>query len=158
YPVFAMTALVPWTFFANAFAQSSNSVVTNSTLVTKVFFPRLIIPISAVFSGVVDLAIAVALLLVVLVVYKVELTARLLLLPAFIVLAVAVALGAGFWLSALNVRYRDVRYILPFLVQIWMFASPVAYSSSLVPEPWRTVYGLNPMVGVIDGFRCLLLG
>lgn len=158
YPVFALTALAPWTFFANALAQSSNSVITNSSLVTKVFFPRLIIPMSAALAGIVDLVIALMLLVGALVVYRVPLTAGILLLPLVAVMAIAVALGAGFWLSALNVRYRDVRYALPFLVQIWMFLSPVAYSSSLVPGPWRTLYGLNPMSGVIEGFRHLLLG
>jgi lipopolysaccharide transport system permease protein len=157
YPVFALAGLVPWTFFANGLAQSSNSLVGNVNLITKVYFPRLAIPISAILSGLVDFAVAFSLLAAAMVFYGVGITWKVLLLPVLVLLAVTTALGVGLWLSALSVEYRDVRYVVPFLAQFWMFATPIAYPSSLLSEPWRTVYGLNPMVGVVEGFRWALL-
>ena len=157
YPIFAFAALVPWTFFANGLLQSSNSLVMNTNLVTKVYFPRLAIPISTTLAGVVDFCLALVVLLGMMAFYGLRPNVRILWLPAFLLLALVSALGVGLWLSALNVRYRDVRYVVPFLVQFWMFATPIAYPSSLLPEPWRTVYCLNPMVGVVEGFRWALL-
>jgi lipopolysaccharide transport system permease protein len=156
YPVFALAALVPWTYFANALTQAGNSLVDQHQLLTKVYFPRLLLPLAAVIAGLADLVIAFALLLVVLAWYGITPSIRLLAAPAFVLLAVASAIAPGIWLAALNVRYRDVRYVIPFLVQIWLFATPVAYSSSLVPERWRPLYGLNPMAGVVDGFRWMV--
>lgn len=158
YPVFAYTALVPWTFFANGLNQSANSLVGNSNLITKVYFPRLVIPISSVLSGILDFCFAFLVLLGMMLCFGIHLTAAVIWLPFFLGLALITALGAGLWLSALNVEYRDVRYVVPFLAQFWMFATPIAYPSSLLAEPWRTLYGLNPMVGVIEGFRWVLLG
>jgi lipopolysaccharide transport system permease protein len=158
YAMFAYTALVPWSFFANGLTQSSSSLVGSSNLITKVYFPRLLIPISAVVSGVVDFVLAFAVLLLLMVYYQVPPTLHVGFMPLFLLLAFITSLGAGLWLSALNVKYRDVRYVLPFVIQFWMFATPIAYSSTLLPQPWRTLYGLNPMVGVIDGFRWALLG
>jgi lipopolysaccharide transport system permease protein len=158
YPIFSYAALVPWTFFANGVTLSSNSLVGNSNLITKVYFPRLSIPIAAIGAGLVDFAIAFGVLLGMMVFYGVAPTAAAVWLPLLILLAIVTALGVGCWLSALNVQYRDVRYAVPFLVQFWLFASPIAYSSSLLEEPWRTVYGINPMAGVIEGFRWALLG
>jgi lipopolysaccharide transport system permease protein len=158
YPVFTLAALVPWTFFANGLTQSSNSLVTNANLVSKVYFPRLAVPIASILSGLVDFALSFLLLVGFMLIEGVHPTAHMLWLPAFLLLAIGTSLGVGLWLSALNVEYRDVRYVVPFLVQFWMFATPVAYPSSLVPEPWRSWYGLNPMVGVVEGFRWSLLG
>jgi lipopolysaccharide transport system permease protein len=158
YPIFAYTALVPWMFFANGVAQSSNSLVGNATLITKVYFPRSIVPLSSIFSGILDFGLSFLVLLGMMLFYRMPLTGRILSVPFLLVLALVAALGAGLWLSALNVQFRDVRYAVPFLVQAWMFASPIAYPSSLLKEPWRTVYGLNPMVGVVEGFRWALLG
>jgi lipopolysaccharide transport system permease protein len=158
YPVFAFTALVPWIFFANGLTQASNSLVGNSNLITKVYFPRIMIPISSVLSGTFDFALAFAVLLGMLAYYRMPVTSAICFLPLFLLLALVTALGAGLWFSALNVRYRDVRFVMPFLVQIWMFATPIAYPSSLIPGNWRILYGLNPMVGVIEGFRCMLSG
>ena len=158
YPVFSLAALVPWTFFVNGLTQSSNSLVGNVNLITKVYFPRLAIPLSAIFSGLVDFGIAFIMLLFVMFGYGIGLNSHVVWLPAFILLAIVTALGVGLWLSALNVEYRDVRYVVPFLTQIWMFATPIVYPSSLLQEPWRTVYALNPMVGVVEGFRWALLG
>ncbi len=158
YPVFAFAALVPWTFFATTLGLSSNSLVSSANLITKVYFPRLIVPLASVLSGVVDLAIAFVVLLGMLAWYGIPLAATALWIPAFALLAIVTAAGVGVWLSALNVEFRDVRYAVPFLVQFWMFATPIAYSSSHVPERWRGLYGLNPMVGVVDGFRWALLG
>jgi lipopolysaccharide transport system permease protein len=157
YPVFAYVALVPWTFFANSVTQASNSLVEHEGILTKVYFPRLLVPTAAVLAGFVDVGIAFVVLLVMLLVFGVTPGVAVLALPLFLLFAAATALAVGLWLSALNVRYRDVRYTLPFIVQLWLFASPVAYPSSLVPEPWQLLYGLNPMVGVIDGFRWALL-
>lgn len=158
YPVFAFTGLVPWTFFANGLSQSSNSLVQNANLLTKVYFPRLALPLATVLSGVVDFALSMVVLVGIMMYYGVQVTANILWLPALLLLALATALGVGLWLSALNVEYRDVRYTVPFLTQVWLFATPIAYPSSLLPEPWRTLYGLNPMVGVVEGFRWALLG
>jgi lipopolysaccharide transport system permease protein len=158
YPIFSFAALVPWTFFANGLTQSSNSLVGSSNLITKVYFPRLIVPISAVVSGIVDFALAMLVLLAMMAYYRVPPTANALLLPFFVLVAMVTSLGVGLWLSALNVEYRDVRYVLPFVVQFWMFATPIAYPSTLLGEPWRTIYGLNPMAGVIEGTRWALLG
>jgi lipopolysaccharide transport system permease protein len=158
YPLFALAALVPWTFFANGLTQSANSVVASQNLVTKVYFPRLAIPIATVLGGALDFALAFALMLVLMPYYGVSLSARVLLVVPFSLLALVTALGVGFWLAALNVQYRDVRYTVPFLVQIWLFATPIAYPSSLLSEPWRTIYGVNPMVAVVEGFRSALLG
>jgi lipopolysaccharide transport system permease protein len=156
YEVFALAALVPWTYFANALAQAGNSLVDQHQLLTKVYFPRLLLPLAAVLAGLVDLSISCVMLLVVLAGFGIEPSLRLLGAPAFALLATAAAFAPGLWLAAFNVRYRDVRYVIPFLVQIWLFATPVAYSGSLVPERWRPVYGLNPMVGVVDGFRWMI--
>ncbi len=158
YPIFAYAALVPWTFFANGLSESSNSLVGSANLIKKVYFPRLAVPAAAVLAGLVDFAVAFTVLVGMMLYYGVALTANALWLPVFLLLALATALGAGLWLSALNVQFRDVRYVVPFAVQFWLFATPIAYPSSLLPEPWRTVYGLNPMAGVVEGFRWALLG
>jgi lipopolysaccharide transport system permease protein len=158
YPIFSFAALVPWMFFANGLTQSANSVVGSQELVKKVYFPRLAIPISAVVAGSVDFGIAFVVLLGMMGFYGILPTAAVIWLPALLLLALVTSLGAGLWLSALNVRYRDVRHAVPFLVQFWLFATPIAYPSSLLDQPWRTVYALNPMVGVIEGFRWALLG
>jgi lipopolysaccharide transport system permease protein len=158
YPIFAYTGLVPWTFFAGALAQSSNSLVDSANLIKKVYFPRLTIPIANVLAGLVDFVLAFVVLIGMMIWYGVYPTARLLWLPLFVLLALVTALAVGLWLSVLNVEYRDVRYTVPFLTQFWMFATPIVYPSSLLKEPWRTVYGLNPMTGVVEGFRWALLG
>ncbi|MGH9799427.1 MAG: ABC transporter permease [Blastocatellia bacterium] len=158
YPIFSFAALVPWTFFANGLGQASNSLVGNSNLLTKVYFPRLVIPISTVISGFIDFALSFAVLLLMMVYYARLPTLNVVWLPFFLLLALVTALGVGLWLSALNVEYRDVRYVVPFITQFWMLATPIAYPSTMLSEPWRTVYGLNPMVGVIEGFRWALLG
>lgn len=156
YPLFCFVALLPWTFFASGLTQSSNSLVGNTNLITKVYFPRLVIPISSVFVGFLDFFIAFVILFGLLIFYKIHLTAAVIWLPVFIVLMLIITLAMGLWLSALNVHYRDIRYAIPFLTQFWFFATPIAYSSSLLSEPWRTLYGLNPLVGVVDGFRWAL--
>ena len=158
YPIFSFAALVPWTFFANSLNQSSNSLVNNANLIQKVYFPRLAVPIASVVSGLVDFVLAFLVLLAMMLYYDMVPTLNAIWLPAFFLLALITALGVGLWLSAMNVRYRDIRYTVPFVAQFWMFATPVAYPSSLLSEPWRTLYGLNPMVGVIEGFRWGLLG
>ncbi len=158
YPVFVFAALLPWQLFSFALTESSNSLVASQNLITKVYFPRLVIPIAAVLAALVDFAIAFAVLLVLMVWYGIYPTRAIVFLPAFLLLALVTALAVGLWLSALNVKYRDVRYTIPFLAQFWMFATPVAYPSSIVPEPWRTLFGLNPMAGVVEGFRWALLG
>jgi lipopolysaccharide transport system permease protein len=158
YPVFTFCALLPWQLFAHALTESSNSLVGNQNLITKVYFPRLMVPMSAVLGGIVDFGIAFVILLGMLVFYGLVPGWQILALPAFVLLAVMTALAVGLWLSALNVQYRDVRYTISFLVQFWLFATPVAYPSSLIPAQWRVLYGLNPMVGVVEGFRWSLLG
>jgi lipopolysaccharide transport system permease protein len=158
YPVFVYTALVPWTFFANALTTSSLSLIRHERVITKVYFPRLIIPISAIAAGLVDFGIAFVLLIGIVLFYGIVPGMAVLLLPLFMVLATATALAVSLWLSALNVQYRDVRYTVPFLIQVWMFVTPIIYPSSLVPERWHVLYGLNPMAGVVEGFRWSLLG
>jgi lipopolysaccharide transport system permease protein len=158
YPVFAYTALVPWTFFSNGLSQTSNSLVGSSSLITKVYFPRLVVPISSVMSGAVDFLLGFVLLLGMMGYYHVAPTSRIVWIPVLFLLAWITALGVGLWFSALNVQFRDVQHIIPFLTQIWLFATPIAYPSSLLSEPWRTIFGINPMVGVVEGFRWALLG
>ncbi len=158
YPVFAFCGLLPWQLFAHALAQSSESLVANERLITKVYFPRLLIPFSAILSGMIDFLIAFVILFVMIFYYGLSPTGALWTIPFFVLLAGVSALAVGLWLSALNVQYRDVRYTIPFITQFWLLASPVAYSISLVPEPWRWLYALNPMAGVIEGFRWALLG
>lgn len=158
YPLFCLAGLVPWTFFANGLSQASSSLVTSSNLISKVYFPRLSLPISAVLSGAVDFAISFVLLVGMMAYYRQPFTLRCIYLPLFFLLAFVTALGVSLWLSALNVEYRDVRYVIPFLSQFWMFATPIAYPSSLLHEPWRAVYGINPMAGVVEGFRWALVG
>lgn len=158
YPLFSFAALVPWTLFSNGLSQSSNSLVGSANLITKVYFPRLLIPIASVFSGALDFLISFFVLLGMMAVYGMLPTSNVVWLPLLVLLVFATALGVGMWLSALNVQFRDVRYAIPFLTQFWLFATPIAYPSSLLSEPWRTIYGLNPMVGVVEGFRWALLG
>lgn len=158
YPVFSFAALVPWSFFASGLTSTSNSLVGSANLLKKVYFPRLAIPIATVLAGVVDMLIALGLLFVLMAWYGIVPTLGVVILPALLLMAVMTSLGVGLWLAALNVQYRDVKYVVPFLTQFWMFATPVAYPSSLLQEPWRTVYAINPMVGVVEGFRWALLG
>jgi len=158
YPIFAYCALLPWQLFSHALNESSNSLVANQGLITKVYFPRLIIPVAPVLAGLVDFGIAFLVLIGMMLYYGIMPTFAVFTIPLFLILAVATALSVGLWLSALNVEYRDVRYTIPFLTQFWLFATPVAYPSSLVPESWRALYGLNPMAGVVEGFRWALLG
>jgi lipopolysaccharide transport system permease protein len=158
YPVFYFCSLVPWNYFATALQSCTAVVVDNQRVITKVYFPRLVLPLSAVVSGLVDFAIGFVVLGVVLALYGIRPGLAAMWLPVLLLLAVLTALGVGLWMSALNALYRDVKYVVPFLIQFWMFASPVAYPSSLVPERWRWLYGLNPMAGVIDGFRWALTG
>ena len=158
YPIFYYSALLPWMYFAASLQNATNKIVENQNVITKVYFPRLILPISATLSSLVDFGISCLMFVVIMIYYRVHPGWVMLVFPAFLLLAVITVLGVGLWLSALNAIYRDVRYVVPFLVQFWMFASPVAYPSSLVPEKWRWLYGLNPMAGVIDGFRWSLTG
>jgi len=158
YPLFAYTAMLPWQLFAHALTESSNSLVANERLITKVYFPRLVIPLATILAGLVDFVIAFMVVIGLMAWYGVAPGLSVLAVPLFVGLAVLTALAVGLWLSALNVQYRDVRYTLGFLVQIWLFATPVAYPSTLVPERWRALYGLNPMAGVVEGFRWALLG
>jgi len=158
YPIFYYSALLPWLYFAGALQNATNTIVENQRLITKVYFPRLVLPFSSVLSGLVDFGISFLMFVAMMFYYGIRPGWALLMLPVFLLLSVLTALGAGLWLSALNAIYRDVRYVVPFLVQFWMFASPVAYPSSLVPAKWRWLYGLNPMAGVIEGFRWSLTG
>lgn len=158
YPVFAYTALLPWAYFSQALNRSGTSLVGNSHLITKVYFPRLMIPLAAATTPVVDFIVSFTILLGLMAYYGITPTLNILYLPFFMLLAILTALSVGLWLSPLNIRFRDVGYIIPFLTQIWMYASPVVYPVSLVPEQWRWAYSLNPMVGVIEGFRWALLG
>jgi lipopolysaccharide transport system permease protein len=157
YPIFSFTALVPWTFFANGLSQSSNSLVISANLIKKVYFPRLIIPVSTVLSGVIDFFLAFFVLIGMMIAYDIYPTGAIIWLPVLLLLALITSLGAGLWFTALNVQFRDVRYAIPFLVEAWMFASPIVYPSRLLNEPWRTLYGINPMAGVVEGFRWALL-
>lgn len=158
YPIFAYCALLPWQLFAYSVTESSQSLVANQNLITKVYFPRVVIPLSSVIAGLVDFVIAFGVLIGMMGYYRIVPTQAVWALPLFVLLTVSLALGVGLWLSALNVLYRDVRYTIPFLTQMWLFVTPIAYPSSLVPEQWRALYGLNPMAGVVEGFRWALLG
>jgi lipopolysaccharide transport system permease protein len=158
YPIFSFAALVPWTFFSYGLTQSANSLVNDEQLVRKVYFPRMVIPAATVLSGVVDFALAFVVLLGMMLYYGIALMLHALWVVPLLLLALVTSLGVGLWLAALNVQYRDVRYTVPFLSQLWLFATPIAYPSSLLGEPWRTVHGINPMAGVVEGFRWALLG
>ncbi len=158
YPIFSYAAMVPWMFFANGLSQASNKLVGSADLIKKVYFPRLLIPLAAVCSGIIDFLLAFLVLLGMMLYYGIVPTLAALWLPMFFVLALITALGVGLWLSALNIQFRDIQYVVPFLTQIWLFATPIAYPSSLLPAAWRPVYGLNPMVSVVEGFRWALLG
>ena len=158
YPIFSYAALVPWSFFANGLNQASNSLVGNSNLIKKVYFPRMSMPIASVLGGFVDFVLAFIMLIGMIFYYGMVPTINVIWLPFFLMLAFITSLGASLWLSAMYVQFRDVRHIIPFLTQIWLFATPIAYPSSLLSEPWRTLYGINPMVGVVEGFRWALLG
>jgi len=158
YPLFNYAALLPWTLFAEGITRSTNSMIQDANLIKKVYFPRLVMPISGVLSPLVDFAIAFTILIGMMLYFGFTPAIRILWLPAFLILVLITALGVGLWLSAINVQYRDVRYAVPFLIQLWLFASPVVYSSTLLPEKYRIIYGLNPMAGVIEGFRWALLG
>lgn len=158
YPIFSYSALVPWTFFANGLLQASNTLVNNANMVKKIYFPRLTMPIASVLAGLVDFSLAFLVLLILMLYYRIFPTSNIIWLPFFLILALFTSLGAGFWLSAMNAQFRDIRYIVPFLIQAWLFITPIAYPSSLLSEPWKTLYGLNPMAGVVEGFRWTLLG
>lgn len=158
YPVFNFTAMVAWTFFSNSISGAGNSLITDSRLLSKVYFPRLIIPSTPVVAGLLDFAIAFIILILMMLYYNIYPTLLIVLTPLLVLLMVLVADGVGMFLAALNVKYRDIRYTIPFLIQIWMFASPIVYPTSMIPEKYRLLYGLNPMVGVIEGFRAALLG
>ena len=159
YPLFAFAALVPWTFFSNGLTLSANSLVHSGHLITKVYFPRMLVPIARILSGLPDLGLSFLFLIGMIWWYGwLRNGVQLLWLPALALLAFVAVLGVGLWLSALNVQYRDVQHAVPFLAQLWLFATPIAYPSSLLSQPWRTIYGLNPMVGVVEGFRWALLG
>lgn len=158
YPLFAFAALLPWQLFSYALTNSANSLVANERLISKVYFPRLIIPISSTLAGLVDFVVSFFILLILMAYFGIMPTIAIITLPFFILLALLSAFAVGLWLSALNVLYRDVRYTLNFLTQIWLFATPIAYPSSMIPEQWRVLYALNPMAGVVEGFRWALLG
>ncbi len=158
YPIFTFTALLPWELFVSALSQASRSLVQNTHMVTKVYFPRLILPISSILAGLVDFLVAFLVLIGMMIYYKITPTVNVWTLPLFLLLALITALGVGFWLSAMNVLYRDVNYVTPFLTQFWLFITPIAYPVSIIPEKWRLLYALNPMSGVVDGFRWALLG
>jgi lipopolysaccharide transport system permease protein len=158
YPVFSYTALVPWTFFANGLSKASTSLVLNANLIKKVYFPRLAVPIASVLAGIVDFILAFAVLVGMLLYYGMMPTVNVLWLPLFLLLALVTSLGVALWLSSLHVQFRDVQYVIPFLTQLWLFLTPIVYPTSLLSEPWRTLYGINPMAGVIEGFRWALLG
>ncbi len=158
YPIFAYAALVPWSFFANGLTNGSNTLVTNSNLVKKIYFPRLAMPLATLLAGTVDFTLAFAVLLGMMAYFHITPTANVVWLPCFLLLAFVTSLGVSLWLATMNVQFRDVRYTVPFLTQFWLFATPIAYPSSLIPEAWRMYYGLNPMAGVVEGFRWALLG
>lgn len=158
YPLFSLAGLVPWTFFSNGLTQSSNSLVGNANLITKVYFPRLAAPLATILAGAIDVVLACGVLFAMMALYRVGPPVEMLWLPAALLLVVVVALGAGLWLSAMNVQFRDVRYAVPFLTQLWLFATPIAYPSSLLRQPWRTVYAINPMVGAVEAFRWSVFG
>jgi lipopolysaccharide transport system permease protein len=158
YPILVLAALLPWQFFANAFAEAGSSLISNANMISKVYFPRLVVPASAVIVGLVDVLISCVLLAGLMLWYDVAPDWRIVTLPLFLAVAVVAAMGAGLWIAALNVQYRDFRYIIPFVVQFGLYVSPVGFSSAIVPDQWRLLYSLNPMVGVIDGFRWAILG
>jgi len=158
YPIFSFTALIPWTLFSKALQDASRSLVANRHMITKVYFPRMILPLSSVMAGLVDFLIAFVVLLGMMWYYKIPPTVNVWVLPLFLLLALVTAVGVGLWLSALNVLFRDINYVLPFLTQFWMYLTPVAYPSSMIPSEWQVIYALNPMAGVIEGFRWALLG
>jgi lipopolysaccharide transport system permease protein len=158
YPIFNFTALVPWTFFAYSLSHASNSLVSSANILTKVYFPRLAMPLASVLSGMVDLGLAFIVLLAMMAYYGFAPTINIIWLPLFLILALVAAVGVALWLSAMNVLFRDVRYVIPFLTQMWFFITPIAYSSTMLDEPWRSLYGINPMAGVVEGFRWSLLG
>jgi lipopolysaccharide transport system permease protein len=158
YPVFNFTAMVAWTYFSNAISDAGNSLISSTNLLSKVYFPRLIIPSSPVLAGLLDFAIAFVILLGMMIYYKIYPTLLILMTPLLVLLMVLTASGVGMFLAALNAQYRDIRYTMPFLIQIWMFASPIVYPASIIPGEYRFLYALNPMVGVIEGFRSALLG
>lgn len=158
YPLFSYAALVPWTFFANGVLMASNSLVINANMITKIYFPRMTLPLASVLAGLVDFVLAFIVLLIMMFFYGIIPTVNIVWLPYFLLLALITSIGVGLWFSAMNVQFRDIRYMVPFIIQAWMFLSPIAYPSSLLSEPWRTIYGLNPMAGVVEGFRWALLG
>jgi lipopolysaccharide transport system permease protein len=158
YPIFSYTALIPWTLFSKALQDASRSLVASSHMITKIYFPRMILPLSSVLAGVVDFFIAFVVLIGMMIIYGIVPTSNIWTLPLFLLLALVTAVGVGFWLSALNVLYRDINYVLPFLTQFWMFLTPIAYPSSMVPQRFQALYALNPMTGVVEGFRWALLG
>jgi lipopolysaccharide transport system permease protein len=158
YPIFAYAGLLPWMFFSNAVNNSGNSLVGSANLITKVYFPRMIIPAAAVGAGLIDFAVAMLILIALMIYYSVVVTLNLLMFPVLVVLTVLLALGVGMLMSGLNVKYRDVRHALPFVIQLWMFATPIVYPASIVPHKWRLVYALNPLTGIIEGYRSSLFG
>jgi lipopolysaccharide transport system permease protein len=158
YPVFSYAALLPWNFFAGALTRSGNSLVADANLISKIYFPRLILPFSAVLSLILDFAVAFIILLIMMLFYGIVPGIAVLTLPLFLLLALMTALACGIWLSAVNIKYRDVAYVIPFLAQFWLFVTPVAYPSTIIPQTWHVFYGLNPMAGVVEGFRWALLG
>lgn len=158
YPIFSYTALLPWGLFSAALNNASRSLTTNQNMVSKIYFPRLVLPLASVLGGLVDFAIAFLILVVLMIYYKVTPTTAIWTLPFFLILTVVTALGVALWLSAINVQYRDVNYVLPFLTQFWLFLTPVAYSANVISAKWQFVYSLNPMAGVVNGFRWALLG
>lgn len=158
YPIFAFAGLLPWTFFSNAVNNSGNSLVGNSNLITKVYFPRMIIPMATVAAGLIDFGVAFGMLVVLMLVYGIGLSINLLMVPVLVILTALLAIGVGMWMSALNVKYRDIRHALPFFVQLWMFVSPVIYPSSLVPAPYNFIFKLNPLTGLINNYRAAFFG
>lgn len=158
YPIFSYTALLPWQLFSRALTDASSSLVSDQQFITKIYFPRLFLPAASILSGIIDFFVAFSILFVMMAYYKIPLTLNILIVPLLILYTVIVCMAVAMWLSSINVKYRDVKYALPFLVQVWLYATPVAYSISLVPKEWQILYGLNPMVGVVEGFRWALLG
>lgn len=158
YPVLALSGLVLWNYFAATLSRSGSSLISNANLITKVYFPRLIIPLAGAINGLVDLAVAFSILIIAMALFGITPSSTILILPLSLALLFGLALGVSLWLAALNVRYRDVNYLLPFLIQVWMYASPIIYPTTLIPERWRILYGLNPMVGIVEGFRWALTG
>lgn len=158
YPIFSFAALVPWTFFANSITQASNSLVVNANMIKKVYFPRLALPVATVVPGILDFSLAFLVLIGMMFFYDLVPTINIVWLPLFLLLALVTSLGVSLWLATMNVQFRDVHFAIPFITQLWLFLTPIAYPSSLLSEPWRTLYGINPMAGVVEGFRWALLG